>query len=206
MKRTVFPLAFVLILVSAPFALAQTMTVTNSTTASTASTTFEVTPKVTTPVNKTIAANATIDTGLPTDANTLNSLELKQSNLDVAGTPLYLTGVLKVQLSSSCNAAVPPCLVLTPASTSNPQAVKDANAFLAARSTTKEFCLSGVLSTRSSARWFTLANGLVVNLMGNLQRVPASGNACLCGVQATPPAPVNTISFAVHRFCDKQGK
>lgn len=196
------PLVLALILVPAPFVFAQTMTVANSTSSTAACTTFEVSPKVTTPVTNSIAVNSSINTGLPADRSSLLSLELKQSNLDVAGTPLYLTGVLKATLSSACNAAVPPCLNLTPVTVTNPDGVKQANAFLAERSTTKEFCLPGTITTKDPARYFTLLNGLVVNLTGNLARIPTSGQACLCGVRATPPGPVNTISFAVHRLCD----
>src|SRR5689334_9150981 len=122
MQRNI-PLALALILISAPlvFAQSQTMTVVNSTTSSAACTTFELTPKVTNATTKSIAANGgSIDTGLPANASTLNSLELKQNNLDVADTPVLVTGVAKATLSSSCNQAIPPCLVLTPASNINP--------------------------------------------------------------------------------------
>lgn len=198
-------IVLVLALVPATLVCAQTMTVLNSTPSSTSSTTFEVYPTVTTPVTKAIASNASIDTGLPSNASTLLSLELKQANADVAGTPLYLSGVLRAQLSSTaCNEAIPPCLVLTPDTTSDPHGVAEANLFLAARNPKREFCLKGKLSTRDKKHYFTLENGLVVQLMGNLKSVSDNGSTCLCGAYATPPEPLKTIAFSVHHRCDEK--
>ncbi|MBV9495402.1 MAG: hypothetical protein JOZ54_14230 [Acidobacteria bacterium] len=198
-------LVLVLALVPATLVFGQTMSVQNSTSSSAACTTFELVPTVTTPVTKSIASNATIDTGLPSNASTLLSLELKQANADVAGTPLYLTGVLKAQLSSTaCNEAIPPCLVLTPDTTSDPHGVAEANMFLAARNPKREFCLKGNLSTRDKKHYFTLENGLVVQLMGNLKTVPDAGSTCLCGAYATPPEPLKTIAFSVRHRCEEK--
>jgi hypothetical protein len=203
-------LARVLLVVStlglASAALAQQMSVVNNTTSSTVSTTFEMYPAVTTPLTQTVQPNATASTGLPVNGNTLNSLQFQQGSLSVAGTPVLLTNVLKAALTTNCYNGDSPCLSLTPGSTSNQDAVKQANRFLAQRSPKTEFCMPGIASKRKDTRYFTLSNGLVVQLQGNLAGVPESGDACLCGVAGTPPTPLDTIVFSVRKLCDTGAK
>ncbi len=200
--QRIIPLVLALMLICAPLALAQnqTMTVVNSTTGTAVSTTFELSPAVTTATTKSVAANGgSIDTGLPANASTLNSLELKQNNLDVAGTPILVTGVAKATLMSSCNQAIPPCLALTPASNINPNGVKEANLFLISRSLNKQFCLTGTVSVVNGSQFFALANGLVVKLVGATQPV---GPGCLCGVRARSTDSAKTIEFQIQKACD----
>lgn len=178
-----------------------TLTVENSTVTNTGAAVYEVSPNQTQTQLYTLFQDQAVDTKLPANGNTIISLQMQQNNANVANTPLLLVNVRLANLLNPCNtdSDAPPCLSLTPASP-NP-GVEEANRFLAARSTTQEFCLPGELSTRNGARYFTLANGLIVRLMGKLADVSESGRTCLCGVMGTPPEPLDTIAFEVRGMC-----
>lgn len=184
-----------------PSAFAQnTLTLQNSTSTVTSASVNETSPTQGLIQLYTLNPSQSINTKIPADGNTIVNLKMQQNNADVANTPLLLVNVKLANLVSQCNAAIPPCLNLTP-SVVNP-GVSEANDFLAERSKTKEFCLPGELSVRNGARYFALANGLIVRLMGKLDKVPESGRSCLCGVMGTPPEPLDTIAFDVHKACD----
>ncbi|HWW61389.1 MAG TPA: hypothetical protein VN181_08485 [Thermoanaerobaculia bacterium] len=207
MKTTIVRIAS-LALILAPSLLAQTLTIKNSTQTATYTSTHEESPTVTPAMTTNLAPGASVDTKLPANGNTLNYVLLQQNGVNIANTPYLLTNVLTATIQTNCSPSdtQSPCVYCTPAKTSDPDAVRKANAFLAERSTTKEYCMPGVASTHDDTRYFALANGLVVILTGMLDKVPADGAACLCGVMATPPAPANTITFEVRALCDAKAK
>ncbi|HET7437787.1 MAG TPA: hypothetical protein VFN10_23985 [Thermoanaerobaculia bacterium] len=188
-----------------PAAFAQTtLTLVNSTVTNTNAAVYEVAPTQTSTQLYTMFQDQGVNTKLPANGSTLISVQMQQQNVNVANTPLLITNVRLANLMSSCYQAIPPCLVLTPAAQA--PGTDEANRFLAQRSTTEEYCLPGTVTTRDDARYFTLANGLVVRLMGNLEGIGAKGKECLCGVVATTPEPLNTIAFEVRKKCDKPGR
>ncbi|HEX8152723.1 MAG TPA: hypothetical protein VF698_06335 [Thermoanaerobaculia bacterium] len=196
--RVLVGLAAVLL---APVLFAQTtLTVKNSTVDSTSVSVSEVSPAGVT-VLYTLLQDQAQNTGLPANGNTILGLQMQQKNLNVANTPLLITNVRLADLNDQCFAGIPPCLAMTPASSAPAPGVKEANRFLAERSTTKEFCLPGVLSARKGNRYFALENGLIVRLIGALEKLPADGKTCLCGVVATTPEPLDTIAFDVRGTC-----
>ena len=185
-----------------PTAFAQTtLTVVNSTVNDTSVAVYEVSPTQTQTQLYTLFQDQAQNTKLPANGSTILSLQMQQKNVNVANTPLLIANVRVANLIDQCFAGVPPCLTMTPATSPTAPGVKEANRFLAERSTTKEFCLPGVLSARSGNRYFALENGLIVRLMGALDKVPADGKTCLCGVVATTPEPLDTIAFDVRGIC-----
>jgi len=181
-----------------------TLFIKNSTATATSAGVTEVTPVAGNTQVYTLNTDQSQNTNLPANGNTLINLQMRQNNANVAGTPLLITNVRQANLNSSCNPDAAPCLYLTPAVALNNAEVKQANAFLAARNPNKQFCLSGSFSKRSGALYFTLANGLVVRLLGNLHGAAESGQGCLCGAMALPPQPLDTIAFEVRGPCVKK--
>lgn len=181
-----------------------TLTIKNSTVTNTSAAVYEVSPAEGQTQLYTLKQDQAVDTKLPADGNTIISLQMEQNGTSVANTPLLIVNVRLANLITGCNAAIPPCLSLTP-SVGNLGA-KEANLFLAERSATKEYCLSGTISTRNGARYFTLENGLIVRLMGDVSTVEAIAKTCLCGVVGTPPEPLDTIAFEVRSACVDSGR
>lgn len=207
MKTTIARIA-TLALILSPSLLAQTLTIKNETQTVTYCSTHEESPAVTSAMNTNLQPGSSVDTKLPANPNTLNYVLLQQNGANIANTPYLLTNVLTATIHTNCTPSdtQSPCVTCTPAKTSDPEAVKQANEFLAERSTSKEYCMPGVAMMNGDTRYFALANGLVVVLTGVLDKVPSKGPSCLCGVMATPPAPANTITFEVRKLCDAKAK
>jgi hypothetical protein len=184
-----------------PTVFAQTtLIVKNSTTSYAEAAVYETSPTQTATQLYRLETDQTANTNLPADGNTLISVQFRQSNIDVAGTPVLIANVRLADLMNQCFSEAPVCLRLTPASQVT-EGVEEANDFLAERSTTKESCLNGIVTKRSGATYFTLANGLVTRLLGPLSNGQKAGKACLCGVAGTPPEPLDTIAFEVRKPC-----
>jgi|GEM_PF-3693018 len=150
-------------------------------------------------VSSQLGYNQSWDTKQPANGNTLIKIWFNNGTTSLAQTPLAVVNVKTAKLEDSGGYMI---LTLTPVSGLGHK-VDEANAFLAAKVPTKEFCLAGKIADYLGKRGFILANGMVVILTGNLSVVPDNGKAaCLCGRGLAPGASGDIELFEVKSRCD----
>lgn len=145
------------------------------------------------------------NTGMPANPDTDLKIAFLQGSNYLANTPFLVSDVVKATLvyNSTYNIV---SVFLTPAPTGakHEHDVTEANAFLAMKTPTKEFCLT-VLRLKNDR--LLLGNGLIVAAAGDLKLLPKEGaSGCVCG-RGLAPAPKTYVErFEVKARCEAPKK
>jgi hypothetical protein len=191
--------AFIAAVLLTPTVYTDHLAVSNFTKTAMESTTYETYPKRTMPVVQTVRPNVSESTWLPADETTIISLQFKQNGKSIVPMPILVSNVVQAILDTMCYTEERPCIYLKPASAKEPpKEIDAANHLLALWRSRTMYCRPGIVFTRNDVRYFDLANGLVMPLSGEVNKLPP-GPACLCGVFVLGREP---LGWDVKRSCD----
>lgn len=203
MKTRVTSLLCVLVLATLP-AAAQTLIMSNGWNQSVTAQAQNVTgggPLQSQPLNQ----GGQWNTGMPANPDTDLKIAFVQGQTFLANTPFLVSDVVKATLvyNSTYN-ILSVALTPAPSGKKHGNGVVEANAFLAMKTPTKEFCLE-VLRLKGDR--LRLDNGLIVAAAGDLKLLPKEGaSACLCG-RGLAPAPKTYLErFDVKARCEAPKK
>jgi hypothetical protein len=150
-------------------------------------------------VSQSLAVNASWDSKLTANPDTLLKIWFLQGSTNLANTPLLLTNVKLATLAETQGYLY---IQLTPAVISSQPAVDEANKFLASKTPTGEFCLNVKSVLVKSKRAVILSNGMIAVATGKIDLLPPNGKSgCVCGRGLAPANGSEIEIFEVQSRC-----
>lgn len=155
-------------------------------------------------VSQSLAVNASWDSKLTANPDTLLKIWFLQGSTNLANTPLLLTNVKLATLAETQGYLY---IQLTPAVISSQPAVDQANKFLASKTPTGQFCLTVKSVLVKSKRAVILSNGMIAVATGKIDLLPPNGKTgCVCGRGLAPADGSEFEIFEVQSRCDTAKK